>query len=94
MASSKVYRVCRACKVDIVALSLGCFKLFLEFVDALLRLLLEFIDSDTHSLFLVGSYIAEVCHQGIYFTFLTEVFQSELLYFLSVLSGECLHLFQ
>ncbi len=65
-----------------------------QLVDALCGQRFQFVDFHTNGLFLVGGYIAEIIHQGSDFAFLTEIFQSQLLYFLSVFSAQLLHLFQ
>ena len=94
MTCTKLHRVGGTCQVDgLVATLLGIARLT-ELVDALCSECLQFINLHADGLFLVGSHIAEVVHQSCDLTFLAEIFQSELFYFLCVFRAQILNFLQ
>ena len=94
MARAEGYGVGRAREVDVVADGVGSLELLFELVDFVECFLLEFVDFDAHGLFLFGRHVAEVGHEGVDFTFLAEIFQSELFDFLGIFGRERAYFFQ
>ena len=85
MTRTQLDGVGRARQVDGLVASLLRLALLAKLVDALGGECLQFVDLHADALLLVGSHVAEVVHQGRDLTFLAEIFQSELFYFLGVL---------
>ena len=94
MACAELYGVGGTRQVDGLFASLLRLALLAQLVDALSSKCLQFVDLHADGLFLVGSHIAEVVHQGSNLTLLAEVFQSELFYFICVLCTQILHFFE
>ena len=80
-------------QVQSVVVALLNLCLLFQGVDALLCQLLQLVNLHAYGFLLVGSHVAEVVHQCRYLTFLAEVFQSQLLYFFSVLRAQVLYFF-
>ena len=84
MTCTKLHRVGGTCQVDGLVATLLRVARLAELVDALGSECLQFVNLHADGLFLVGSHITEVVHQGCNLTFLAEIFQAELFYFLCV----------
>ena len=87
MARAKLDGVGCARQVDGLVATFLRLTCLTQLVDALGGECLQFVDLHTDRLLLVGSDVAEVVHQGGNLTLLTQVFQSELLHFVSVLGA-------
>ena len=94
VTSTQGYWVSCASQVDVVAGRLSLFHLLLECVDALCGCLLELVDLDADGFLLVCWHSAEICHEGVDLTFLAQILQAKLLYFLCVLRRKCAHFLQ
>ena len=94
MACAHLDGVGRARQVDVVVLGFCRSRLFAKRVNLVEGSLFQLVDFNTHGLLLVGSHVAEVGHQGVDFTFLAEVLQSELFNFLCIRGGQSVYFFQ
>ena len=94
MARAQLHGVRRAGQVDVLVGRILSGAVLAQLVDALGSQRLQFVDFHAHRLFLVGSHVTEVVHEGRDFTFLAEVFQTELFHFVGILSAQRLYFFE
>ena len=94
MARAEGDGVGSAREVDVVADGVGSFELLFQLVDFVECFLLELVDFDADGFLFFGCHVAEVGHEGVDFTFLAEIFQSELFNFLGILCRERAYFFQ
>ena len=85
VACTQLDGVGRACQVDGLVARLLCGACLAQGVDTVCDALFQFVDFHAHLFLLFCGHVAEVLHQLVQFTILTQVLQSELLYFLSIL---------
>ena len=94
MTRSQADGVGCACQVEALRACLGGLHLLTQSVDLLCGGRFQLIDLDAKFTLLLLGHIAEVGNDGVDFTFLAQVFQSELLYVLCVFGRERGHFFE
>ena len=94
MACTQIDWVGSTCKIESIICALLSLTLLAQLIDALGGQSLQLVNLHTNRLLLVGGNLAEVVHQGCNLTLLAQIFQSELLNFLSVFSAQILYFFQ
>ena len=93
MACTELNGVGRTGQVDGLVTIILCLTLLTQLVDALSGKCLQFVDLHADGLLLVGSHVSEVVHQSRNLTFLAEIFETELFYFLCVFRAQFLYFF-